>query len=123
MRPKLRRNESNLFCTHFMCTLAISGDNMSLEFNWDPHKDLINQRKHGVSFNECIPVFFDDHAKLIADSDHSLDEDRFILLGMSFKAKLLVVVHTYKESSDSVRIISARRATKRETLFYKGDIK
>lgn len=88
-------------------------------FVWDNSKSLANKKKHGVSFEEAETVFYDKSARLIADPDHSDDEDRFVLLGMSSELKLLVVVHVYKENDEIIRIISARKATKHEQAKYK----
>jgi uncharacterized protein len=88
-------------------------------FVWDNTKNQANKKKHGVSFEEAETVFYDNSARLIADPDHSDDEDRFILLGISSELKLLVVVHVYKENDEIIRIISARKATKHEQAKYK----
>ena len=88
-------------------------------FVWDNTKNKANKKKHGVSFEEAETVFYDNFARLIADPDHSDDEDRFVLLGMSSETKLLVVVHVYKENDEIIRIISARKATKHEQAKYK----
>jgi len=92
----------------------------SLEFTWDPAKARANIRKHGVSFDEAQSVFLDEEARLLDDPDHSADEDRFILLGMSAGLRLLVVVHAYREARGLIRIISARKATPRERRPYPG---
>lgn len=89
-----------------------------LKFEWDENKNLINQRKHGISFDEAKTVFYDDEALVIDDPEHSEEEDRFIILGLSNKTNLLVVCHCYRESETVIRIISARKATKTETDFY-----
>ena len=90
-----------------------------LTFAWDSDKDLLNQAKHdGVSFEEAKTVFSDDHARLLHDPAHSEDEDRFVLLGMSSRPNLLVVCHCYRESESVIRIISARKANKKESLTY-----
>ena len=93
-----------------------------LVFEWDPAKNVINQRKHGISFEEAQTVFADEKALLIADPDHSILEDRFILLGQSLRVNLLVVCHCYRSSESVIRIISARRATKTEELVYYSQI-
>ena len=90
----------------------------SLAFTWDPAKARTNARKHGVSFVEAQSVFFDDHARLVADPDHSESEDRFILLGLSDAARVLIVVHAHREPEGPIRIISARKATHRERAGY-----
>lgn len=91
-----------------------------LFFEWDEHKNTINQKKHGVSFEEAETVFYDENALLVSDPDHSLDEDRFILLGFSFRARLLIVCHCYRKSDSIIRIISARRATQYEARQYEN---
>jgi uncharacterized protein len=88
-----------------------------IRFEWDPAKDSSNQKKHGISFGEAQTVFSDQYARLIADPDHSDEEDRFILLGTSIDSKLLVVCHCVK-TDESIRIISARKAEKPERKIY-----
>jgi uncharacterized DUF497 family protein len=91
-----------------------------IKFEWDENKNLINQQKHGVSFEEAVSVFYDDLAVQFYDEGHSyLEEDRFLLLGMSNKAKLLMVCHCEKQLGNNLIIISARKATKKETTYYK----
>ena len=90
-----------------------------IKFAWDEDKNTSNQKKHGISFQEAQTVFVDENARLISDSEHSQNEDRFILLGLSYTLKLLVVVHSYRENAEIIRIISARKATKNETKYYK----
>ncbi len=90
----------------------------SIRFLWDKRKNASNKKKHGISFEEAETVFYDENARLIHDPDHSDDEDRFILLGISFKLNILVVVHCYKRDDEIIRIISARRATKNESKQY-----
>jgi uncharacterized protein len=91
---------------------------MSLSFEWDPRKAAANLRKHGVSFDDAQSVFTDERARLIDDPDHSADEDRFLLLGLSGSLRLLVVAHCYREGGGVIRIISARKATRDEERFY-----
>lgn len=91
----------------------------SLRIEWDPRKAAANLRKHGVSFEEAKSAFHDENAKLIDDPDHSSDEERFILLGLSFSLRLIVVCHCYRGNDEVIRIISARKATARETKSYK----
>lgn len=91
---------------------------MSLRFEWDPVKAASNLRKHGVSFEDAQTVFSDEHARLIDDPDHSQEEDRLVLLGMSSSLRLLVVAHCYRSASTVIRIISARRATRTEQRSY-----
>ena len=89
-----------------------------LRFEWDPTKDEANRRRHKVSFQEAESVFTDEHGRLLNDPDHSEDEERFILLGLSSRFRVLVVVHTYRGDEEVIRIISARRATKTERAYY-----
>ncbi len=89
-----------------------------IRFEWDPKKSTSNRRKHGVSFDEASTVFTDEHALLIDDPEHSDKEDRFILLGLSAALRMLVVCHCYRESNEVIRIISARKATRKERGFY-----
>ncbi len=89
-----------------------------LRFEWDENKNAINKAKHKVSFEEAQTVFYDADAIVIDDPDHSETEERFIILGFSSKAKLLVVCHCYRESDSVIRIISARKATTKESLQY-----
>lgn len=89
-----------------------------LEFEWDSKKDKANANKHGVTFEEAKTAFFDETAMVFHDPDHSSEEDRFILLGMSAQAGVLVVCHCIRDSDSVVRIISARRADKREESDY-----
>jgi hypothetical protein len=89
-----------------------------LGFEWDPGKASANHRKHGVGFIEATSAFVDENALLLADPDHSSREDRFLLLGMSDRVRLLVVSHTYRSGGDVIRIVSARNATRREARLY-----
>lgn len=89
-----------------------------ITFRWDPRKDAHNQEKHGISFEEAKSVFFDENARLIQDPDHSSDEDRFILLELSAALRMLVVCHCYRDAESTIRIISARKATKSEAKNY-----
>jgi len=89
-----------------------------LKFEWDSKKDQTNTKKHGVSFNEAQTVFYDEHAIQFFDPEHSESEDRFILLGTSFKSNTLVVCHCFREEETKVRIISARKADKSEEEAY-----
>ncbi len=88
-----------------------------IRFEWDPAKDTSNQKKHGISFSEAQTVFSDQFGRLIADPDHSDEEERFILLGTSIDSKLLVVCHCIN-TDESIRIISARKAEKPERKIY-----
>lgn len=89
-----------------------------LIFQWDDNKNRINQQKHRISFEEAQTVFYDEYGLLISDPDHSEEEDRFILLGFSQAANLLVVCHCYRQSERVIRIISARKATNNEERAY-----
>jgi len=89
-----------------------------LQFDWDERKQKINISKHGVSFEEARTAFYDENAIQYFDPDHSEDEDRFLLLGMSIKPQILVVCHCFRESETLVRIISARKADKSEEQAY-----
>jgi hypothetical protein len=91
-----------------------------MEFDWDPAKAATNLKKHQVSFEEARTVFFDDFAVQFFDEEHSQDEERFIMLGMSSGARLLVVCHCERAEGDAIRIISARKATRGEAAFYRG---
>jgi uncharacterized DUF497 family protein len=89
-----------------------------LRFVWDAGKNLANRRKHGVSFEEAQTAFHDENAMVYFDPDHSEEEGRFILLGMSLQLRVLVVCHCYREGESVIRIISARKADKREQEGY-----
>lgn len=89
-----------------------------INFEWDENKNAINKRKHNISFEEAQTVFYDDEALVIDDPEHSGQEERFIILGMSTRANLLVVCHCYRQSETVIRIISARKATKNEARQY-----
>ena len=91
-----------------------------IRFEWDENKNIVNQKKHTISFEEAQTAFYDDNALLIDDPDHSEEEERFILLGFSLRANLLVVCHCYRQSESVIRIISARRATRNEEKAYNG---
>ena len=89
-----------------------------IRFQWNQNKSNENIKKHKVSFEEAKTVFVDENARLITDPEHSINEERFIIIGLSNKLRILVVVHTYKENDEVIRIISARKATKSETKYY-----
>ena len=90
-----------------------------MSFEWDVDKASLNESKHGVSFIEAHSAFFDVDAKLIADPDHSSEEDRFVLLGISFEPRIILVCHCYRGDGEVVRIISARIATREESKCYR----
>ena len=87
-----------------------------MRFSWDPSKDLLNQRDHGITFQEATTVFGDSLAVTVSDPDHSIGEERLITIGQSSSGRLLVVCHI--EQRDTIRIISARRATTHERKDY-----
>jgi hypothetical protein len=89
-----------------------------LQFDWDDRKNRANHRKHGVSFEEAQTVFYDENALEFSDPDHSEKEDRFLLLGRSHQLRILVVCHCVREREGVIRIISARKATRKERTFY-----
>ncbi len=91
-----------------------------IEFEWDPAKAETNLKKHGVSFEEARSVFYDEFAVQFFDEAHSSGEERFLMLGMSVEARLLLVCHCERAAGRLIRIISARKATKREQVFYGG---
>jgi uncharacterized protein len=93
-----------------------------IRFEWDPEKARENEKKHGVSFEEARMSFSDEQGLLLADPDHSESEERFVLLGLSSKLRLLVVVHSVP-SDDVIRIISARKATRMETRDYETQLR
>lgn len=87
-------------------------------FEWDLRKATSNAAKHGVTFEEAKTVFHDEDALVIPDPDHSMDEERFIIMGRSSKPRILVVVHCFRKTGSSIRIISARKAGTREQKPY-----
>jgi hypothetical protein len=89
-----------------------------IRFEWDERKNRSNRNKHGVDFREAQSVFYDDYALLIDDPEHSDDEDRFVLMGLSTVLRLLVVCHCYRRDGDVIRIISARKADSDERALY-----
>ena len=89
-----------------------------IQFEWDELKNRINMKKHGISFEEAASVFYDTNAILFDDPSHSAKESRFLILGISRKAHVCIVSHCYRGKDEIIRIISARKATKRETDTY-----
>ena len=89
-------------------------------FDWDENKAIANESKHGISFLEAMTAFNDTNALITDDDEHSDDEERFILLGISNTSNLLMVCHCYRHKDDIIRLISARRANKREAKQYGG---
>ena len=90
----------------------------TLHFEWDDRKAAANLRKHGVGFDEAKSVFVDENAKLIDDPDHSEVEDRFVILGLSSALRLLLVCHCYRSDGNVIRVISARKASAKESKSY-----
>ena len=90
-----------------------------IQFVWDENKNQSNHRKHGITFDEASTAFTDENGRVIFDPEHSEDEDRFILLGLDSSLRLLVVCHCYRENENTIRIISARKATRNEAMQYK----
>jgi len=93
---------------------------MDLTFEWDAVKASLNKKKHSIRFDEAKTVFFDENAIVIDDPGHSDNEERFIILGLSSVTRLLVVCHCFRHKDSIIRIISARKATKRESMQYHG---
>src|SRR3989338_8406673 len=93
---------------------------MDIIFEWYAAKASLNKKKHNISFDEAKTVFFDENAILIHDPEHSDNEERFVILGLSAIARLLVVCHCFRYKDSVIRIISARKATKRESMQYYG---
>ena len=91
---------------------------LEINFEWDENKNISNKNKHGVSFEEAVSVFNDSQAVVIPDPDHSDDEERFVILGLSIRLNMLVVCHCYRNNEQTIRIISARKATKKECEYY-----
>jgi hypothetical protein len=91
---------------------------MDIRFEWDPAKETVNLKKHHVSFDEASTAFLDENGLLIEDPDHSEEEDRFVLLGLSSTLRLLIVCHCYRSKGGIVRIISARKADRQEKQSY-----
>lgn len=89
-----------------------------IQFEWDENKNKENVKKHKVSFEEAQTVFLDENAIRFFDPDHSKDEDRFIMLGMSYRLRVIVACHCYRKNDTVIRIISARKADKREAKDY-----
>lgn len=90
----------------------------TIVFEWDPVKNEINKKKHHISFEEAQTVFYDDNAILFDDPDHSLEEERFLIIGLTKTTKLCIVSHCYRGQDQIIRLISARKATKNEANVY-----
>jgi hypothetical protein len=94
---------------------------VNISFEWDERKNVENQEEHGVSFEEAQSVFLDEQAVQFFDEPHSSTEERFVMLGMSSRFRLLVVAHAFRRRGSAIRIISARRATRREAGHYRRE--
>lgn len=92
-----------------------------IKFEWDSNKAASNRKKHGISFEEAQSVFYDDFAVQFFDED-SVSEDRFLMLGMSNEARILIICYCERDSGNVIRIISARKATQSERQFYRGEV-
>ena len=90
----------------------------ALSFEWDPKKAQSNAAKHGITFEEAKSVFYDETALIIPDPDHSIAEERFVIMGMSSSLRVLVVVHCLRKNNQVIRIISARKAGTKEKQPY-----
>ena len=93
----------------------------NIKFSWDKNKAILNKKKHGITFEEAATVFYDENALEFHDPDHSESEDRFIMLGLNFKTRVLIVNHCMQELNSVIRIISARKSTKQEARRYWED--
>ena len=91
-----------------------------LRFEWDQRKNLANQKRHGVPFEEAVTVFYDEYAVEFYDDEHSEREDRFMMLGRSVRRRMLLVCHCVRANGSVIRIVSARKATKNEQKLYLG---
>ena len=94
--------------------------NNGITFSWDAKKNQANERKHSVSFEEALSVFYDEEALLISDDEHSIEEERFVLRGRSNLFRILVVCHCYRQEDEEIRIISARKANNEERKQYEN---
>ncbi|NVM22479.1 MAG: BrnT family toxin [Desulfobacterales bacterium] len=91
-----------------------------ISFSWDDRKSRTNQKKHGVPFREAETVFFDEKAIEYFDPDHSGKEDRYLMLGLSYRLRVLVISYCLRKGGSQIRLISARKATKKEKKAYFG---
>ncbi len=94
-----------------------------IKFSWDDQKGADNKKKHKVSFEEALTIFYDSNAVEFYDPEHSESEDRFLMLGLGWRLRILVVSYCLLGNGSEIRIISARRATKKERGVYSGDKK
>jgi len=111
----VRQDEKDI---DFFCQHTYSVHMSDIRFEWDEQKNKANKRKHKVSFEDAQTVFLDENAIRFFDPDHSDEEDRFLMIGMSFTLRVLIVSHCYKENDLVIRIISARKADKYEQSDY-----
>jgi len=116
--PLQGRSSGNILTKNYIVNILCIREGFHMRFAWDKEKAAANLKKHGVSFEEAQTAFADYSALLIPDPDHSDDEDRFVLLGLSAELAMLVVCHCYRENDAQIRIISARKATKKESAIY-----
>ena len=93
-----------------------------VQFDWDERKNKLNRKKHGIWFEEAVHIFEDPQVRFFLDQEHLNEEDRFVAIGQGSESSLLVVVHCYRDTDNIVRIISARRASRKERLFYEEGI-
>ena len=91
----------------------------NIQFEWDENKNQINKIKHGIGFEEAATVFYDDDAIMFDDPEHSMEEERFLILGITKHENLCIVSHCYRDNDNIIRIISARKATKNEKQVYR----
>ena len=96
---------------------------MKISFTWDKNKDILNQKKHKISFEEASSIFSNLPFEVFYDPDHSENENRYIAIGISNKKRILLVIHCESSKENEVRIISARKATKREIVIFLGENK
>ena len=94
----------------------------TIRFEWDKNKNIINKKKHKISFEEAATVFSDERAILFDDPEHSYEEERFLIIGTSSSSKICTVSHCYRGDDDIIRIISARKATKNEQRVYEENL-
>src|SRR5262245_3933442 len=92
---------------------------MDLVFEWDERKNRANRNKHGISFEEARSAFLDENARVLPDPEHSQEEERFVLMGLSTALRVLVVCHCYRQKDEVIRIISARKADREEQRQYR----
>ena len=111
---------TGIACRHvaFALHCSYSVGMIAPTLEWDGRKNAANRRKHGVSFDEARTAFLDENARVIPDPEHSSDEERFVLIGLSITVRVLVVCHCYRQSDEVIRIISARKANHDEIEQY-----